>query len=416
MDPHATTYRQALERLRDQGLVSTEQIVRAEETLGRGMEHTPVFVAVIFGVGAWLAGLLFTGCFGLLMHELGAESDALFMAGLGYLFGATMLRRAARHTFFIQAALALAVTGYVMALIGTHEARSYGECDGAMAAVAVLLAAVVGWVNPCPVLRFMLPVAATGFVLNWLVDGQLPLAAGALVAAQLAGLTVLLLRFRYRPGSRVLAHALLASLAIALTVIFVQGEHASSYFFFFGRYHESSVGVVWRAVSFSLTLLSAAWLAWLIGWLARRVLPEAERAHWHRHPFVRAGWAAGVVLAAFSNLGIVVFTGVLLLGYGVAERYICSGALLCMTASLIHLFVELHDGALGPLSTPLTLLVSGGVFLGLRRWLPRSGPLDVAPAEASGLSLLSARSTGLIWGGAVLIFALLNLLALSKVL
>ena len=415
MNGPQVTYRQMLERLQNEGLLTAQQLLLAEDALTKKREHTPAFAGLMMGIGAWLAGLFFTGFLLILFYQLHIEKSGIALAGLGYLFSATMLRRSARHLFFIQAALALALTGYLMAIFSITDLGSYSDRGLTSAVVSTLLAVLVCWVNPCPILRFMLPLIATFFVLVWLVYDDLPFGMCILALAQVLALTLILIRYRNQPGLHILSHSLLMALALALGELFYHGAHATGMYSLFYN-HYSSLSYLWREVDYISTFLFVAWLLWVVRWFARHLLLGSERDHWHHYPMARAGLLACVLLAVFANSGVVVFTGMLLLGYGLQERYIFQGALALLALSMGYLFVELHRQFLGNFQTPLALIASGVIFLGVRAWMRHCLRQNSAsqPIEQPDSGNFSRVRQGLIWGGAALLFLLLNVMAICR--
>ena len=408
------TFRQMLERLQADGFLTAQKFAEAEGALSNRENNTPIFVGILIGVGAWLAGCFFTAFLLLLFDTMHVDKGGVFLAGCGYLFGATLLRRSSRHLFFIQAALALAVAGYLMAVFGVVETASYGERELWAALASTLLAVVVCYFNPCPIIRFIMPVVATGIVLNWLVTAQMPWAVSILVLAQISALTTLLLRYRAVPGLRVLAHALIVGLAMTLGTLLHQEEYTGWYSLFY-YHHSTAEAHAWQDVGYLLTLVLALWLMWAVRWFARRVLPAAAREEWHRHPVVRAAILACVLLAAVSNTGVLAFTGILLLGYGLQERRIAAGATILMYCSLVYVFVEMHNLFPGQIRTPAALIASGLVFLFVRVWLRRwsSRNIVLQPVEVLEVGGLSKWQNRLLWGGAAFLFLVLNAMAMK---
>jgi hypothetical protein len=261
MSQSKMTFRQTLERLQSQGQISAEQLARAPEVLST-QSNTPLFIGLLVGVGAWLSGLFFTGSVVMLVEIMHVDKSGIVMMGIGYLFGATLLRRSAKHLFFIQAALALTVVGYLMVVLIDFWHHG-GDHALNVAATSFLLSTILFLVNPCPIVRFMVPIASNSFVLFWLAEKHQYGFMAILILTQTLVVTWILLRQRTHPALRVLAHSLIFCLGMALSTLFYQAEHASSWHYWY-YYDRAEATKLWLATSQILTVLLCVWLMFLV--------------------------------------------------------------------------------------------------------------------------------------------------------
>jgi len=175
------TTAQVLSRLVEQGVLSDarrlelQQLPPVDEP-----EHTPWFVRLLVGAGAWVAALLFVVF--LFLSGLVESGGSAMAVGLVVVVGATILRKASTHDFATNLALAGCITGEILCI---GSASGEGETEGALFALVSAITLLV--VYPDPVMRFLAAAAVPGSLFVLLLEAEQPVLVDLLVVAAMVG-------------------------------------------------------------------------------------------------------------------------------------------------------------------------------------------------------------------------------------
>lgn len=368
------TMRALLDHLRSRGLLNDDGMAAIAKKLAPQEPPPPAFVRVLVVLGAWFSATFFT-VFILATFFRNQQENSLAM-GVGYLAGATLLHRVARHFFFHQVALALLVAGFILALVGVGEQTSGALERDAVTATAIALAAALYVLYPDDLQRFMMPLAAAGVAAITLMDhpsdGQLwrlDVYAGLELAATVLIFTNVRLRARFLP----LGYAMAAGALLALATHAVWREEAILRWLF---------GTNIAPFFLLLRLLAVAAGIWLIRWAACDIRPEPGLNNaWWRSKTVWAAVCAILLLGVLVPPGVLIALLLMVLGRGSAERRLEALGAVAFAGFLVDLYYNVDVGFLEKslvlIASGVTTLCAWWVFT---RSLPGKGGDPCAPS------------------------------------
>ena len=129
--------RQLLGQLVEAGHLTEVSAATASETLvaDAASEPAPWFIQCLIGFGAWIACLLFMGCFGL--AGLFDGEVALLIEGTVLLAGGAVIDRKSNGVFFRQFGLAIGLTGGSLVCVGAFDIVPHTDFGGAALGASV---------------------------------------------------------------------------------------------------------------------------------------------------------------------------------------------------------------------------------------------------------------------------------------
>jgi len=354
------TVRQLLDWLAERGLFDAGKHERAAEVLAHPRQALNVGIKLLTVIGAWIAAGAFLG---FVMALVRPDHGTTIMMGLGYCVGATLLRRIARHDFFIQVALALLLAGYGMVLSGVGYSPSSPEAPWCVASAAVALAAALYFVYDYPVQRFLVPLIAAQVVFWELLGAGRDepsyshVALYALVLLETLAVLALLAGPPKWTSVRPLGLAMAAALMISVGHISLPHE--------FRREFTSSYSTL---ALWPFNVILAAGLLWLVRFAARQAGPaeagvaQVTNLRYQRGP-VLVALGTIVLLAVVANPGILAGLLLLVLGHAVRDIYPFAFGIVLLVGSLALFWCNLDM----QLTARAGLLVASGlVLLGAR--------------------------------------------------
>lgn len=314
-------------------------------------ELRPWYVRALVGFGAWLASLFFLG-FVFTTLNIFDNEVAIMIFGALLTAGAWVLRSRSRSDFNVQLALASALAGEAMFVIGLWETAQLDYRSGL--AVIVMLQGVLAVVFPDTVHRFLsvLFSAGAGLMLIYALDGApfihvYVLALGvAVVALQRhdARLRATGLSGRLRP----IAYGLLVAWFgyLLMSAVYVLPMEWREEVRFYPRPWLSSIG------------LGALWL-----WVAWRLMAEGRLALPGTARVLFLGGIVLIVVCALKAPGLIGALLVVMLGAAYAERLLLGAGFAFLTVFLGAYFYGIEISLLAKSGT---LILTGLVLFGLR--------------------------------------------------
>jgi len=335
----------------DEGALSSDDAAALQRSLPKAAAtdgSAPWYVRLLSAFGAWLAAALLAGFF--VAAELFKHGGGALAFGLLLLAAACVVRSRVRNDFAVQAALAAAVAGEALVLVGADDAWHLRDQKLALLALALNAAVVVALADP--VGRFLASAFAVGCALFVAYDERweglvilvlLLLGAGTL-AVWLAPPSWGGARWRaIRPPLGVaLAAGFLGGLALILA------DHP---------WRDRSGDVLLTA---GITALAACLVAWIL---------RAHRGSLRSEAGIVA--LVGIVLlgaVGWRTPGIVGATAVLALGYHRREVVLFGLAIAAFVGFAGWYYYSLE---LTLLEKSGVLALSGAVALGAREYLRR---------------------------------------------
>ena len=177
------TIAETLDQLvRDGAISDATRSSLGETALGVEPEHTPWFVRLLTGLGAWVAAGLFL-LFLVLSDIVTSEEDAI-VGGLIFVVATTALRRMCSHDFWVQLAMAGNVTGQLLSIGGVIGAT---ESVSGTAVFALFLEAALLAFYPDVVMRFLTAAGAAGALLAVAIDADTPVFADVVAIMTMIG-------------------------------------------------------------------------------------------------------------------------------------------------------------------------------------------------------------------------------------
>ena len=338
------------------------------EAAGQAAATTPWAVAVLTGLGAWLAALPLLLLAGLTLGSLLDRGPATYLAGAPVLLAAISLLRKRSVSLFVEQ---LAVPGLLVGA-GLLAFGLFRDMPLQLAAATMsLLACGVAWTLPQHWLRVLLGGAACALFLliffahaNWIDTGLISESGRGLNLALALWAAAHVLQRRVLNDGAAARHAaaleaLAAGWALALLAVLALSYNVIA----IGKPGSDTLP---RLISAALALAAAAWLA-------------------RQWPVLRAGWCAGVAAVLTVLAGFMPALGATLLILAVCAA---SGRWrLATTAGLAAAWLvgAFYYQLRWPLADKAALLAGAGVLLGALAWLAlRGAARSSAPAPAAG--------------------------------
>lgn len=298
----------------------------------------PLLMKVLAGAGAWLASL-FIVAFTLTALIVDEQWGAI-VSGVVLLVASAPLMRNEQSVFLRQMALAFAMAGDLLVIVGATFLHDGALTDVMLvAAVVQLVVAAVAWFFlDHPAFRFAAALAFFGFATAWLIGKQHAVLIHVLFAAELlAGA----LWFRAGLSRRFLPLPYAAATAFLVTIAFLELMERTSWL---AQEFETFAPM---PVAFMLVAAFAALIAWLQG----------------RGQVTRQAGVAGLVvigvLAWFSTPGVLAALLLLAAAYALADRVLGTGAALFLPWFLYHYYYAMNV----TLAQKSAVLIASGVLL-----------------------------------------------------
>jgi len=348
MSDGSVTYRSALSDLESRGLVDAEAAAEVEEWL-LDREYSPsdpLYIRVLAGAGAWASVAFFLAFLGLAgLFPTTGPSAVVF--GLVLLAAAVFLRRIGGKTFVSQLALALAIAGNTLAVLGLTEGGGHKMKVLNLALAQAFITALVYPFFRDVIYRFLAPVASVTLLVVWILDYS-PLALfHVMIAALGVGFYFLFFEFERKRALIPLKYAVAFCLLGASALLTAIGSFPD----------EEFNPTLWPSQVF-LTL----GVGLVIVRLGGIEMLRSER-------MITALVAAGL-FGAVSNPGLILAVGLLAMGYARDDRGLMSLAIAFLPP---FLFLYYYDLDIGLAYKSWALLFGGTILLGAR-WVLSTRP------------------------------------------
>jgi len=342
------TYRAVLSDLESRGLADPEATASVEEWLieREYRSSDPLYIRVLAGAGAW-GSVAFFLAFLELAHLFPHTGAGMIVFGVILLAAAVVLRRIGGKTFVSQLALALAIAGNSLAVIGLTEGVGYRmELLYIGLAQAFITALVYPFFRDV-IYRFLAPVTAIALLFVWIVDYESLALVHVTIAALGVAFYFLFFEFERTRALMPLKYAVAVSLLGASAFLTAIGC---------SPYEEFNLSL-WPSRVF-LTLGVAAVFVRLGG--LNRI--RSER--------MITALAAAILFGAVSNPGLILAVGLLAMGYARDDRGLISLAIAFLPP---FLFLYYYDLNIDLAYKSWALLLGGTILLGAR-WVLGTRP------------------------------------------
>lgn len=348
--PNVPTVRAVFDHVEERGLLNAEQREKAAVALGARRAEVHQGIKILTAAGAWLAALAFVIFAMMLFHP---EGGAGVVMGLGYCVGATFLRRMARHDFFVQAALAIVLAGFLIAVVSVHEGIGYSAShtrEWATSAAAVMLAGVLYIVYDYPLQRLVVPFIAVMILFGSIVGDECWMALHLLIALEAIAILFLFACRTDLPALRPLSFAL--AVALAITAWPLSAPFHNHLLWGSQRFDTRDAWLSQVTLAFALV--------WLVIWAARQTLPEGTTpAACLRRPVVLVALGTVLLFAVVGNPALLAGLLLLILGHATREVLLTLPGLLVVVGGLSVVFCDYEFS----MTARSGLLVASGLVL-----------------------------------------------------
>jgi hypothetical protein len=364
-----------LAHLGSTGLLSVDGESAIKKKLEPQEQPTPIFVRALMTIGAWLSAAFLSVFIQVTIFDYSNESS--LPMGLGYLVGAMLLRRVAKHFFFHQVALALLVTGFILALVGVADATGYSEETDLVVLTAAALAAITYFFYDDALQRFVMPLAAAIVAAVYLWDDASVAQHWRLniyVGLELAAVILIFSNERRRARFLPLGYAMAVGVLFGLFSQTVWREEWSL------DYLDSDQLLLAHVV---LRLLVAAAGVLTIRWAACDMQPALSQSKaWLRNGAVWAALCVAVLLCIVAPPGVMFALLLMVLGRGSSQRRLEVLGVLALVVFLTDYYYSMAT----PFIDKARLLTGSGLALLAAWWLltrllPKTGEKPCAVSQ-----------------------------------
>jgi len=359
----STDVQQVFEQLQQEGMLDQGWENKLDRATEQIVDVQPWYVRTMIGFGSWIASLLLIVSILASTRSYERVTFAL-IAGLIFIIGATILRRASSHDFTVQMALAFCLAGQGILLYGIGDRHLSFE---SLLFVVILLQVLMVFIYPDRILRFLSVLfSVQAFVLLLFKGNAQEWLHGLVFGLLLAFLLLekntcqLIERGWYERVAPVMYGLLIAALVVLmLSTIYILPELGTRMRFF---------PYPWVSAVLSGLLFIA-----VIADILRRQSARAQVR------LISLVMAVIFTLASLQMPGLIVASLLILLGYDRSLKLVLTLGFAFLTVFLVAWFYGLEVTLL----TKSASLVSAGAVLflirfGIRHWLTDNSEIQHA--------------------------------------